>query len=262
MTEPSHDQIVWTLLCDYCPLPTTLLELVKRLAGSSKLKVEFVEEQERQNDLFVHRLAEVEAAWRNLNNHHHDLREHSGRYQSRNSGHAKWLDRDEWDWWTCCQVEIKRNNNYANCSSLGCKWKPDVTPQPWIQIELDRLQAESKSVKSQIVCSICICFKEYPVDVHHSGRSCSATVCQCCLHYFRLDSCQCAKYRDKWLEPSRRMKWEAAEKARTIKAAAEKAVKQQKSREERKRKRKLEPCGKFHAGLCKRGDKCSRSHNA
>lgn len=258
--ELTHDQLVEADLRQV--LPVELAQIVKTLAGSCTFMHSFDEEAERRNDPLLLEIAKLDKLYTALDKSHRAQRYHPGQYQKRDSGHAKWLDRDEMDWFDCCQLEVKQNNNYANQDLIGCKWRGPE--QPHLQTELDELQAKIATLTKRVVCSCC--------KGNHSGRGCSYRRCGFCLTpndgmYNKYDCSDCRTSRDRVLAPQRKLARQALEKELQIRnkelrtqEAVAKVKRQQANREQRKRQRRLEPCGKFHAGLCKRGDKCSRSH--
>jgi hypothetical protein len=257
-TEPSHDQLLTKFLCEV--LPPDLAALTQSHAGSSRVSFGLDPDTEAVNQLLLTDIERLERDFKNVQEESRPLRFHPGQYCCNNNGEGHWLDRDEWDWWTCCQVENKFTNR-ANRDLVGCKWR---VSRPDLQSRLAELERQLSDTRAQLRCSVC--------GERHAGDQCSYKRCTFCLKlsYFRCRDCDADL--DKYLEPARaaearRMAPILAkqradqEQARLKQEAKKKALKQEAAREARKLKRKHEPCGKFLAGLCRRGDHCSRSHS-
>lgn len=251
--EPCHDELVLGQLARV--LPADIARIAHVLAGSCTVMLPFDEDAERRNDPFVKEIFQLTGLHRDFDLAHREKRFHPGQYHRKNSGHGDYLDRDEWDWYDCCGQDTGRNNNFANWNLIGCRWRG--VPQPELQVQLDSLQSRIDALIKQVVCSSC--------SGGHSGRFCQYMRCGFCLNptsqmYGKYDCSRCGESRDRALAPQRARARKTREAEMRKREAADKAIRQQANRERRKKQRRLEPCGKFYAGLCKRGDKCSRSH--
>ena len=192
----THDELVARSLRAF--LPGDIAGIAHALTGTCTVMWACDQEAERVNEPIVAKIAALQSEWTRLNQRHRSLRFHPGKYHHKDSGHAYYLDRKEWQWWDCCQVEIQTNNDFQNSDIIGCQWHGPA--QPALEGELARLAERFRSMSTLIVCSIC--------SGGHSGRTCRDRQCSFCLRpeypmYGRTTCSTCQKDLEQNKERSR-----------------------------------------------------------